>query len=407
MSVRYRAFTFYSLFISKLCHFKKSLMIVLFFSTQVWSIYVQVKDKSIQDFLPWLAAQTDNSLILSPDIDANLSLSLRNVGWRELMESVALQHQLSLTWLEGTARLMPVIEVVTPEINTEEKCDAKFWRIEHALAASVSQQLKVLYPDAIVSFDVRTNSIVSRHCDVNQAFEKTIRWLDAPLRQIEISARIAQVQSSSESQLGVAWQGQLTGKTVSTSTGLVDLATTTSTSGLSFALAKGDDLLALNLSYLESNGLANIVSEPKIVTAEGHAAKIESGTEVPYQTLNEEGTRVEFKQAGLTLEVVPFVKTGDKIQLSLKIHQDAVGEMYNGVPSIETNRINTQVVVNNEETLILGGIYRDEIWESESKVPFLGDLPLVGALFRRQIQRQEKVELLVFITPKLLQMSYY
>jgi protein transport protein HofQ/type IV pilus assembly protein PilQ len=382
-------------------------MIVLFFSTQVWSMDVQVKDKSIQDFLPWLAAQTDNSLILSPDIDANLSLSLRNVGWRELMESIALQHQLSLTWLEGTARLMPVIEVVTPEINTEEKCDAKFWRIEHALAASVSQQLKVLYPDAIVSFDVRTNSIVSRHCDVNQAFEKTIRWLDAPLRQIEISARIAQVQSSSESQLGVAWQGQLTGKTVSTSTGLVDLATTTSTSGLSFALAKGDDLLALNLSYLESNGLANIVSEPKIVTAEGHAAKIESGTEVPYQTLNEEGTRVEFKQAGLTLEVVPFVKTGDKIQLSLKIHQDAVGEMYNGVPSIETNRINTQVVVNNEETLILGGIYRDEIWESESKVPFLGDLPLVGALFRRQIQRQEKVELLVFITPKLLQMSYY
>ena len=81
--------------------------------------------------------------------------------------------------------------------------------------------------------------------------------------------------------------------------------------------------------------------------------------------------------------------------------------MYNGVPSIETNRINTQVVVGNEETLILGGIYRDEVWESMSKVPFLGDLPLVGALFRQQTQRQEKVELLVFITPKLLQMSYY
>jgi protein transport protein HofQ/type IV pilus assembly protein PilQ len=116
---------------------------------------------------------------------------------------------------------------------------------------------------------------------------------------------------------------------------------------------------------------------------------------------------VEFKQAGLTLEVIPFVKKGDKVQLSLKIHQDAVGEMYNGVPSIETNRINTQVVVGNEETLILGGIYRDEVWESMSKVPFLGDLPLVGALFRQQTQRQEKVELLVFITPKLLQMSYY
>lgn len=407
MNIRGVLLSIFPRFMSRRCHFKKSIAVFLLYSMQVLAMDVQVKDKSIQDFLPWLAAQTDNSLILSPNIDANLSLSLRNVGWRELMESVAQQHQLSLTWLEDTARLMPAIKVVTPEQKIEEGCDTQFWHIEHALAENVSQQLKVLYPNMIVSFDVRTNSIVSRHCDSSLAFEKTIRWLDAPLRQIEISARIAQVQSTSESQIGVEWQGQLMGKTVSTSSGLVDLATTASTSGLSFALAKGDDLLALNLSYLESNGLANIVSEPKIVTAEGHAAKIESGTEVPYQTINEEGTRVEFKQTGLTLEVIPFVKAGDKIQLSLKIYQDAVGEMYNGVPSIETNRINTQVVVNNEETLILGGIYRDEIWESESKVPFLGDLPLVGALFRQQIQRQEKVELLVFITPKLLQMSYY
>ncbi len=395
-------------FISKICGFKKSLTACfLFYSIQVLAMDVQVTDKSIQDFLPWLAAQTDNSLIMSPNIEANLSLSLRNVGWHELMESVALQHQLTLTWSEDTATLMPAKKALNPEQKLAAECDTKFWHIEHALAANVSQHLNVLYPNLIVSFDVRTNSIVSRHCNDSRELEKTIRWLDAPLRQIEISARIAQVQSASESQIGVQWQGQLTGKTVSTSAGLVDLATTASTSGLSFALAKGDDLLALNLSFLESNGLANIVSEPKIVTAEGHVAKIESGTEVPYQTTNEDGTRVEFKQAGLSLEVTPFVKAGEKIQLSLKIHQDAVGEMYNGVPSIETNRINTQVVVNNEETLILGGIYRDEIWESESKVPFLGDLPFVGALFRQQIQRQEKVELLVFITPKLLQMSYY
>ena len=396
----------------KSVNLKKCLLCLLSFITfclsfQLFAMDVQVQDKSIQDFLPWLAAQTDNSLILSPDIEANLSLSLRNVGWRELMESVALQHELTLSWSDETATLMPANENRLPIQKVKKNCETKFWHIEHALAEGVSQHLKTLFPNMTTSFDVRTNSIVSRHCDESIEFEETIRWLDSPLRQIEISARIAQVQNASESQVGVQWQGSLTGETLSTSSGLVDLATTSSTAGLSFAIAKGDELLALNLSFLESNGLANIVSEPKIVTAEGQVAKIESGTEVPYQTSDEDGTHVEFKQAGLTLEVTPFVKKGDKVQLSLKIHQDAVGEMYNGVPSIETNRIKTQVVVSNEETLILGGIYRDEVWESMSKVPFLGDLPVIGALFRQQVQRQEKVELLVFITPKLLQMSYY
>ncbi|KJZ15371.1 type II and III secretion system protein [Marinomonas sp. S3726] len=387
---------------------------IISFCVPAFAMDVQVKDKSIQDFLPWLAAETGNSLMLSPAIKVNLSLSLTGVSWSELIESIATQHKLDLAWSENTAILMPkalISDEPKSEIEGQGKestpCVTRFWHLEHALAEKVSQHLKRLYPDLVTSFDKRTNSIVSRSCRELHALEETVTWLDSPVRQIEISARIAQVQNATEKQIGVEWQGQMLGDTLSTAEGLVDLATTGATSGLSFAVTKSDDLLALNLSFLESNGLANIVSEPKIVTAEGQMARIESGTEVPYQTKDDDGTRVEFKQAGLTLEVIPFVKKGDKVQLSLKIHQDAVGEMYNGVPSIETNRINTQVVVGNEETLILGGIYRDEVWESMSKVPFLGDLPLVGALFRQQTQRQEKVELLVFITPKLLQMSYY
>ena len=376
-------------------------------SSYLYAMDVQVKDKDIQDFLPWLAAQTDNSLILNPAINANLSLSLRNVNWRDLMGFIAAQHELTLTWAEETAVLMPKKAKSLDSKPVKERCEAKFWHIEHALAEDVSRHLKILYPKLVLSYDNRTNSIISQDCHASPQLLEMVRWLDSPLRQIEISARIAQVQNAVESQIGVEWQGQLAGDTLSTASGLVDLATTSSTSGLSFSVAKSDDLLALNLSFLESNGLANIVSEPKIVTAEGQMAKIESGTEVPYQTSDDEGTHVEFKQAGLTLEVIPFVKQGDKVQLSLKIYQDAVGEMYNGVPSIETNRINTQVLVGNQETLVLGGIYRDEVWESTSKVPFFGDLPFVGALFRHQAQRQEKVELLVFITPKLLQMSYY
>ena len=103
--------------------------------------------------------------------------------------------------------------------------------------------------------------------------------------------------------------------------------------------------------------------------------------------------------------MVIAVRLNPKIQLNLIIHQDAVGDLVNGIPSLETNRIKTQVVVVDQETLVLGGIFRDENLLSESKVPLLGDLPFIGGLFRRHIERQEKVELLVFITPKLLQMT--
>ncbi|RUM50174.1 MAG: type II and III secretion system protein, partial [Marinomonas sp.] len=159
------------------------------------------------------------------------------------------------------------------------------------------------------------------------------------------------------------------------------------------------------LDWLERNGSANIIARPKIVTSEGQSARIESGTEVPYQVMNDDSLSVEFRQAGLVLEVTPEVKDATTLLLNLKIHQDSVGDMVNGVPSLETNRVQTQVEVQNQETLVLGGIFREERLVTVSKVPVLGDVPLLGGLFRQRTEQQEKRELLVFITPKLLKMS--
>jgi len=368
---------------------------------------IKVKDRNIQDFLPWLATETGNSVILSPDIQARISLSLKDIDWNDLVALIAKQHNLELSWLDDTAMLMPTKQG-DEQANSLTECDVYYWPIKNATAEKVSNHLQSLFPDFSFVHDSRTNLIMSKICrgsdtvveSVVESIVEAIAWLDTPRIQIEISARIAQVQTSSEEKIGVEWQA-LAGS------GAVNLGATAPTSELSFSLMNDKDLLALNLHFLETQGLANIISEPKIVTEEGKTARIESGTEVPYQITDGEDTYVEFKQAGLTLEVTPYIKTNNQVQLELKIYQDAVGEIYNGVPSIDTNRITTQVVVADQETLVLGGIYRDEVWTTQSRVPFFGRLPFIGALFRKETERQEKVELLVFITPKLLQLSHY
>ncbi|MBJ7538079.1 type II and III secretion system protein [Marinomonas transparens] len=361
---------------------------------------VLFESRSLQEVLPWLAAQMHESLVMSPEIDEVLTLSIKDASWKEVMEAVAQQPNIKLRWQGNVAVLMP--NKKSPE---EVSCQRSYWMLKHAKASVVGKHLQTLYPPVSLVVDDRTNSIITYACRSMEGLQATLAWLDIPLRQIEISAQIAQVSTSAQSQFGVNWQAQLADGVRSSVGGAIDLGALAPTSSLSTDLNGGSGLLAFTLDMLESEGMANILSKPKIVTSEGQPARIESGTEVPYQTVSDDNVHVEFRQAALMLEVTPFVKEGGQILLELNIHQDFVGDLVNGVPSLETNRLNTQVVVKNQETLVLGGIFREERIESESHVPIFSDIPLLGALFKRTSQQQEKVELLVFITPKLLQMS--
>ena len=384
---------------------KYMILAILLMVSQVDAMNLQVRDKDIQEYLPWLAAQTGNSLVLSPEIEARISLSLQNSSWQELLTLLADKHQLILTWSGETAVLMP--KKKTDDTDDFSECEFVYWSIKNAKAEKVREHLQTLFSNVTFSHDIRTNTIVGNVCAKQEYITKTIDWLDSPLTQIEISARIAQVQESSDHQVGIEWTGNVANTILSTAEGVIDLGVTAPQSTLNFSIVNNDDLLALNLQFLETQGRANIVSEPKVVTEEGQTARIESGTEIPYQTSDGDNTHVEFKRAGLTLEVTPYLKVGNRVQLQLQIYQDAVGEIYNGVPSIETNRIHTRVTVGDQETLVLGGIYRDEVWKTKNEVPFLSRLPFIGTLFRKETERQEKMELLVFITPKLLQLSNY
>jgi type IV pilus assembly protein PilQ len=165
-------------------------------------------------------------------------------------------------------------------------------------------------------------------------------------------------------------------------------------------------LLELELSALESEGRAEVIARPKVITADKQQATISSGVEIPFQEASSSGaTATSFKSATLSLDVKPQITPDDRIIMELQVNQDTVGAVFNGVPSINTNSIQTQVLVDNGETIVLGGIFTTQQTESVTKTPFLGDLPYVGRLFRRNTKSDDKQELLIFITPRLIRDS--
>ncbi|NND69081.1 MAG: type IV pilus secretin PilQ, partial [Halioglobus sp.] len=189
---------------------------------------------------------------------------------------------------------------------------------------------------------------------------------------------------------------------------LVDLGVA-STSGFAVGFANNDLFLSAELQALEAEGGGEVVSQPKVITGDKQAAIIKSGTEIPYQESSASGrTTVAFKEAVLSLDVTPSITPDDRILLDLKINQDSLGDLVdagtdNGrIPTIDTTELNTQVLVGNGQTVVLGGIFKTEDIESVSKVPFFGDIPYVGAFFRSESNTQTKSETLIFITPRIL-----
>jgi len=184
----------------------------------------------------------------------------------------------------------------------------------------------------------------------------------------------------------------------------VDLGVTrTNTSSLALGFGSDNYLIDMELSAFESDGKGEIVAQPKIVTADRQTATIKSGEEIPYQEASSSGaTSVSFKEAVLSLEVTPQITPDDQVIMDLKINQDNRGEVTAGIPSITTNEVITQVLVGNGETIVLGGIFQSERSTTITKTPFLGDIPYLGALFTKTEEIDERAELLIFITPKIL-----
>jgi type IV pilus assembly protein PilQ len=188
---------------------------------------------------------------------------------------------------------------------------------------------------------------------------------------------------------------------------LVNLPAPTPSGAVNFLIGKvGSYLLQLELSAMQREGRGEIVSSPRVITSDSHKATIKVGQEIPFQESSASGrTTVAFKEAVLQLDVTPQITPDDRIIMDLKVSKDSVGQIFAGVPSIDTRNVSTRVLVDNGETLVLGGIYEQERGKEVERVPFFGELPGVGWLFKTERNRNDKSEMLIFVTPKIIKQS--
>ena len=298
-----------------------------------------------------------------------------------------------------------------------------------------------------IIIDDRTNTLIVKDTEeVISEVRRTLKKLDIPIRQVMISSRIVIATDEFTKELGSrfgvtsasansngfgATTGTFEGADVISSSGIdnitntgnatpftypsglaasdrlnVDLGTTGAAGSLAFAVLTGSSLIDLEISALQAENEGEIVSSPRVVTADRHLARIEQGVEIPYLSASSSGaTSVEFKKAVLSIEVTPQITPDDRVIMDLAVNNDSVGDIFAGIPSIDTREVNTQVLVNNGDTVVLGGIYEQITRNEVDKVPFLGDIPIIGYLFRHTLESDEKRELLIFVTPKILKDS--
>ena len=406
----------------------------------------------VRAVLQLIADFTGQNLVASDTVDGGITLRLQNVPWDQALDLVLKTKGLA-------KRQMGNVLLVAPaeEIAAREKIELEAVKQVEELAPLLSEYVQLRYAKAtdIASLltsesglmsargtavvDERTNTLLMKDTGDNlDKIREAIALLDVPVRQVLIEARIVIANTSVGEKLGIRWGGggmkanndsfMTVGASQTTlnetnqilidrSQGNTDPGTITfpdayvvdlgvsdvGASSLAVGIQTFDYLLDLELSAVETDGNAEIVSQPRVITADGQTASIQSGTEIPYQEASSSGaTSVSFKSAVLKLEVTPQITPDDRIIMDLKINQDSIGEVTAAGPTIDTNALETQVLVENGETIVLGGIFRSEETFATTKTPFFGDIPLLGVLFRRTEHVESKAELLVFITPRLV-----
>lgn len=410
------------------------------------------QDIDVRSVLQLIADFTDLNLVASDTVSGRITLRLKNVPWDQALELILRTKSLDKRQVGNVLLVAPAEEIAAREklelenqkqISELAPLRSEFIQVSYASAselfalfnsASADNRRSMLSDRGSVIVDERTNAIIlTETADKIEQFRRVIAQLDVPVRQVLIEARIVTANANYSKELGIRWggggintQGGTTIRAGGSLDTLVELqnivvdgsgaitypgglavdlgvaAAGASSFGIGFTGA--DYLLDLELSALAAEGHAEIVARPKVITADKSAALIQSGVEIPYQEASSSGaTSTSFKDAVLGLEVTPQITPDDRIIMKLTVKQDTVGQVFLGVPSINTNEIQTVVLVDNAQTIVLGGVFTTDRNYSVTKTPFLGDLPYVGRAFRRTVERDDKQELLIFITPRIIQ----
>ncbi|WP_289103306.1 type IV pilus secretin PilQ [uncultured Marinobacter sp.] len=404
------------------------------------------QDIEVRSVLQLIADFTGLNLVASDTVGGSITLRLQNVPWDQALDLILKTKGLDKRQIGNVLLVAPADEIAAREkleLETSKQIAElapvrlDIIQVNYAKAADVVALIQadeeLISSRGFVSSDKRTNTITIRETAGKlEEIRRLVTTWDVPVRQVSIEARIVRAQTSVAEDIGVRWGGaayNVDGDDVVTiggSLGTLQEARDAAGGGSntisfpgalgvdlgvsgegasSFAIGWGSDdfLVDLELSALESDGRAEVVSQPRVVTADRQTASIKSGEEIPYQKAASSGaTSVSFKEAVLSLEVTPQITPDDKIIMDLVVNQDSRGEVTAGIPSINTNEVMTQVLVANGETVVLGGIFQSEVATQTTKTPFLGDIPYLGRLFKRTEHINERSELLIFITPKII-----
>jgi len=412
------------------------------------------QDIDVRSVLQLIADFTDLNLVASDTVAGNITLRLQNVPWDQALDLVLKTKGLDKRQVGNVLLVAPADEIAARERQELESqkqiaelapLRRELIQVNYAKAADMAKLFQsVTSADGSadvrgsVTVDDRTNSIIAYQTQERlDELRRIIAQLDIPVRQVMIEARIVEANVNYDKALGVRWGGasrrgnwSLYGKDGATSfddgqaflpgsdtvgdftledgvapVPFVDMGVAGSTSGIGIGFLTDNLVLDLQLSAMESSGNGEIVSQPKVVTADKETAKILKGQEVPYQEASSSGaTSTSFKEAALSLEVTPQITPDNRIIMEVKVTKDAPDfqRAINGVPPINKNEVNAKVLVSDGETIVIGGVFENTQTKAVEKVPFLGDMPYLGRLFRRDIVRDNKTELLVFLTPRIM-----
>ncbi|WJN59072.1 type IV pilus secretin PilQ [Pseudomonas sp. SO81] len=419
------------------------------------------QDIDVRSVLQLIADFTDLNLVASDTVQGNITLRLQNVPWDQALDLVLKTRGLDKRKVGNVLLIAPADEIAARERQELEAQNQiaelaplrrELIQVNYAKAADIAALFQSVAATegggagerGTVTVDDRTNSIIAYQTqDRLDELRRIVAQLDIPVRQVMIEARIVEASVGYEKDIGVRWGGTLGGAGSKWrsygkdgATGIedqdgancgpfagvctrptvengdsnvpvpfVDMGASEATSGIGIGFITDNAILDLQLSAMEASGNGEIISQPKVVTSDKETAKILKGSEIPYQEASSSGaTSVSFKEAALSLEVTPQITPDNRIIMEVKVNKDApdYDREVNGVPPINKNEVNAKILVEDGETIVIGGVFSNTQSKSVEKVPLLGDIPFIGRVFRRDAVRDEKNELLVFITPRIM-----
>ncbi len=410
------------------------------------------QDIEVRSVLQLIADFTGLNMVVSDAVSGNLTLRLKNVPWDQALDIILKTKGLGKRENGNVVYVAPSEEIAAREkleLESQQQVQelaplrSEYMQVNYARAADIADLLKssdnvLLSERGNVSVDSRTNTLLIQDTALKlNEIRRLVDRLDVPVKQVLIESRIVVANDNFSKDLGVRFgvsnldggdlargdTADVTSGTLNGTTQLINgeelefedrlnvnlpAATVAGSLGLAIAKLPFGFLVELELSAAQAESRAEIVSTPRVIASNQTTARIEQGQEIPFQSQTSSGaTDVEFKKAVLSLEVTPQVTPDNRISMKLQVNNDARSETViniggGQVPAIDTNRVETDVLVDNGQTIVLGGVYQTDKNDAVTRVPFFSDIPFVGRLFKTTTVSNDKSELLIFVTPKII-----